>query len=507
MAEQVTFSSLSPEHKEWFRRQMRERGIPVLQIPLDKQTREGNGLPLSYSQERLWLMEQLGGTASSYHLHQAIRITGAVKKDHLEASLRLLAAAHESFRTSFTAAEGKPQQHIAADSAIPLLQVKVTGATEAERLRQVEQAAQPLLTQPFDLGRPPLLRAGLYELAEDDHMLVFVIHHIVADGWSLRLLTEEWVQLYNVLCKGMSPPDNHRAYDYADYACWQREWMQAEMLTEGLHYWKEQLEGADPFYTIPSSCPRPRLLTSGGDSCMLRIEAEELEALRVLARSAGASLFMTVLAAFNVLLYRYTGRGDVVVGTPTAGRCREETEEMLGCFVNNVVLRTDIREAGSFTEVLQLTMQTVLGALKAQDIPFEHVLDALNPPRDMAYSPLFQLFFIFQQGGKSLDQLDGAVCTPQKWTQPSAKFDITLEVIEHLHHLDVMLEYNTDLYDKRIAEGLLANYVWMLGHLPATAQQTLPQLPLISPFEAAELHKAGTGPGLFTRSKRHCIHW
>ncbi|MEK5028252.1 amino acid adenylation domain-containing protein [Paenibacillus sp. FSL M7-1046] len=496
MAEQVALSSLSPEQKQWFRLQMRERGIPVLQIPLEKQTRDGNGLPLSYSQERLWLMEQLGGTASSYHLHQAIRITGVLKKGDLEASLRLLAAGHESFRTSFTATEGKPQQHIAADSAIPLLQVKVTGASEAERLRQVEQAAQPLLTQPFDLGKPPLLRAGLYELAEDDHMLVFVIHHIVADGWSLRLLTEEWVQLYNVLCKGQSPPDNQREYDYADYACWQREWMQAEMLTEGLHYWKEQLRGADPFYTIPSQRPRPRLLTSGGDSCTLRIEAEELEALRVLARSAGASLFMTVLAAFNVLLYRYTGRGDVVVGTPTAGRCREETEEMLGCFVNNVVLRTDIRDAGSFIEVLQLTMQTVLGALKAQEIPFEHVLDALNPPRDMAYSPLFQLFFIFQQGGMSLDQLDGAVCTPQKWTQPSAKFDITLEVIEHLHHLDVMLEYNTDLYDKRIAEGLLANYVWMLGHLPAKAQQTLPELPLISPFEEAELHKAGIGPGV-----------
>lgn len=496
MAEQVALSSLSPEQKQWFRHQMRERGIPVLQIPLEKQIRDGKGLPVSYSQERLWLMEQLGGTASSYHLHQAIRITGALKKDHLETSLGLLAAAHESFRTSFKASEGKLQQHIAADCTIPLLQFKVTGASEAERLRQIELAAEPLLTQPFDLETPPLLRAGLYELEEDDHMLVFVIHHIVADGWSLRLITEEWVQLYNTLCKGQSQPHHQHEYDYADYACWQREWMQAELLTEGLHYWKEQLQGADPFYTIPSHHPRPRLLTSAGDSCTLRIEAEELEALRVLARSAGASLFMTVLAAFNVLLYRYTGKGDVVVGTPTAGRCREETEAMLGCFVNNVVLRTDIRKAESYAEVLQLTMQTVLGALKAQEIPFEHVLDTLNPPRDMAYSPLFQIFFIFQQGGRSLDQLDGADCSPQKWTQPSAKFDITLEVIEHLDHLDVMLEYNTDLYDKRIAEGLLANYVWMLRHLPVSTHQTLPQLPLISPIEEAELSKAGIGPGV-----------
>ncbi|GGF69381.1 non-ribosomal peptide synthetase [Paenibacillus albidus] len=495
MAEQAALSSLSPEQKQWFRLQMRERGIPVLQIPLEVRSRDDNGLPLSYSQERLWLMEQLGGTASSYHLHQAIRITGRLQTEHLEASLRLLASSHESFRTSFTAKEGKPQQHIAAGSSIPLQRVKVTGASEAERLVLAEQAAQPLLTQPFDLGKAPLLRTGLYELEEDDHILVFVIHHIVADGWSLRLLTSEWMQFYNALCKGQSPIPKQRMYDYADYACWQREWMQADMLAEGLNYWKEQLRGVDPFYTIPSHRPRPRLLTSGGDSCMLRIEAPELEALRALARSAGASLFMTVMAAFNVLLYRYTGRGDVVVGTPTAGRCREETEEMLGCFVNNLVLRTDIREAGSFTEVLQLTTQTVLGALKAQEVPFEHVLDALNPLRDMAYSPLFQLFFIFQQGGMPPDQLDGAVCTPQKWTQPSAKFDMTLEVIEHLDHLDVMLEYNTDLYDKRLAEGLLANYVWMLGHLPAQAHLPLPQLPLISPLEETKLRTAGTGPG------------
>ncbi|ASA21624.1 non-ribosomal peptide synthetase [Paenibacillus donghaensis] len=494
MAEQVALSALSPEQKQWFRRQMRERGIPVLQIPLEKQTRE-TGLPLSFSQERLWLMEQLGGTASSYHLYQAIRITGRLQTGPLEASLRLLASEHESFRTSFISMEGKPHQYIATHSDIPLVRIKVAGGTESERLQQAEQAAQPLLTQPFDLSQAPLLRAGLLELAEDDHMLVFVIHHIVADGWSLRMLTQEWVQLYNALCKGQSPRHNRHRYDYADYACWQREWMQPDMLAEGLDYWKEQLRGADPFYTIPSHRPRPRMLTSGGDSCSLRLEAPELEALRALARSAGASLFMTVMAAFNVLLYRYTVNGDAVVGTPTAGRCREETEEMLGCFVNNVVLRTDIRDANSFMEVLQWTTRTVLGALNAQEVPFEHVLEELNPPRDMAYSPLFQLFFIFQQGNMSLDQLDGAVCTPQKWTQSSAKFDITVEVIEHLHHLDVMLEYNTDLYDKRLAEGLLENYVWMLRHLPAQAHQPLRFLPLIAPLEEAKLLRAGTGPG------------
>ncbi|MBE9913479.1 amino acid adenylation domain-containing protein [Paenibacillus donghaensis] len=496
MEQQVALSALSPDQKQWLKQQMRERKIPATQIPLESRARQGCSFPLSFSQERLWLMEQMVETGSSYHLHQTIRITGRLEQELLEQSLRLLANRHESFRTCFVVEEGAPVQYIANDEAVQIQHFKIPGESMEQRFQNLEEQASLLINEAFSLDRPPLVRVGLFQLSMEEHVLVFVMHHIISDGWSLKLLTEEWIGLYNDLHQGCVPECSVKPYDYPAYAAWQREWMDRDMLQEEVLYWEEQLKGMDPFFTVPADHPRPRQLTYGGKTIKAHVERGKLEALRGAGRATGATLFMTVLAAFNLMLSSYTGKRDIIVGTPTAGRCREETESMIGCFVNNVVLRTDIEQASDFAEVLSRTARTVLGALKHQNVPFETVLDVNHPERDPAYAPLFQIFFIFQQGGESLQHMQGAVCVPQDLPNTSAKFDMTLEVIEHTYELEISLEFNSALYTEETATFFLENYLWLLGQLPLEMHTPLSCLNMLSPLETQRLLAVASGPGV-----------
>ena len=497
MGQPIILSTLSPDKKQWLKQRMRERNIPVTQIPIERQPRHGeSSFPMSFSQERLWLMEQMGNVGSSYHLHQAIRITGNLDVNRLEQSLLLLANRHESFRTYFVVEAGVPVQYVDADASVQLQHVVVKEGEAEARLHEFKQAATLLLTQPFLLDEPPLLRVALFEFSLKEHIMVFVIHHIVSDGWSLKLLTKEWISLYNDLLAGQMSAVPPVTLDYADYALWQRGWMDKEMLEEGIIYWENKLHGIDPFLTFPTDRSRPRQMTFTGQTCRASIEGRTLEALKKLSWNEGASLFMTLLSTFNIMLSRYTGREDIVVGTPTAGRCREETESMIGCFVNNLVLRTDITDASDFREVLRRTTDTVLGALKHQEVPFEMVLDAVNPERNATYAPMFQLFFIFQQLETSLDQIQGAMCAAYELPQSSAKFDMTLEVIEHKDQLQVSLEYNSVLYSEETAEYFLENYVWLVEQLPSAIETPLLHLDTLSPREKKRLLAAAVGPGV-----------
>lgn len=496
MGQQITLSALSPEQKQWFKQRMRERQIPVTDIPLERQDRQGRSFPLSYSQERLWLMEQMEDAGSSYHLYQAIRITGRLDYDLFEQSLKLLVRRHDSFRTYFPLEEGVPVQSVAEDTALHVQYYDVKGTTREEQIQDLTSKALLLVNKGFSLDQPPLVRAGLYRHSHEEHVLVFVIHHIISDGWSLKLLTEEWIRIYNTLLQGGHPEGSPAAFDYPDYAVWQREWMDKEMLREEISYWEKQLQGADPFFTIPPDYARPRQLTFAGKTIKAHVNQGPLESLREAGRSLGATLFMVLLAAFKLLLSRYSGRKDVIVGTPTAGRCREETESMIGCFVNNVVLRTDIGQAVSFAEVLRRTARTVMGALQHQNVPFESVLDTVRPERDPAYAPLFQLFFIFQQGGESLGSMQGARVTPLELPNTSSKFDLTLEVIEHPEVLELSLEFNSALYAEETAVSLLENYIWLLGRLAAELHTPLSALNVVSPAEIRRLQEAASGPGV-----------
>ncbi|WP_068618089.1 non-ribosomal peptide synthetase [Paenibacillus tuaregi] len=496
MGQQIALSSLPPDKKQWFKQQIRERGIPVTQIPLEQLSRQGRSFPLSFSQERLWLMEQMVETGSSYHLHQAIRINGRLKQDLLDQSLQLLAKRHDSFRTCFAQDDGVPVQYVVEDVEIHIQHVLVQGETADDQLRDLEKQAGALIHEAFSLDCAPLVRVGLFQLSKVEHVLVFVMHHIISDGWSLKLLTEEWIQLYNDLEQGHMPECAENLYDYPSYAVWQREWMDRDMFQEEVLYWEQQLKGADPFFTIPADHARPRQLTFGGKTIRTQVGGEKLEALRGAGRGAGATLFMTLLAAFNLLLSRYTGRSDILVGTPTAGRCREETESMIGCFVNNVVLRTDIGKADDFSQVLSSTARTVLGALKHQNVPFETVLDIIQPERDPAFAPLFQIFFIFQKGGESLQHMRGATCAPQEISQSTAKFDMTLEVIEHQDEMEISLEFNSALYTDETASFFLENYLWLLEQLPWEMHTPLSSLNMLSPQETQRLLAAASGPGV-----------
>jgi amino acid adenylation domain-containing protein len=495
MAERMTLSSFTPEQRLLLRQQMRARRIPVLQIPIERQPREGGSYPLSYSQERLWLTDQLEAETSSYHLYQGLRITGPVHEPLLEQSLILLAERHESLRTAFGLEAGTPMQIILPEPAVTLRHVELAGDSEEERLRAFEEAAEALLSEPFDLSQPPLLRTALYDLDADDHILLFVIHHIICDGWSLRLITEELIQIYNALLKGKAPALEVLPRDYADYACWQREWFQDDLLEDEIGYWKQKLEGANPFYTFPSGRSRPPVQTFRGSRQGILLEQTQLEALKKLSRTHGVSLFMTLLAAYKVLLYRYTGDGDVVIGTPTAGRSRGEMERMIGCFVNNLVLRTQITGTSSFAEVLKETSRTVLEAMGHQNVPFEKIIQTVNPERNLSYSPLFQLFFIFQQGGSALGELNGAVCTPLDYTHGTSKFDLTLEAIEYDDYLDITLEYSTNLYEKETAEALLSHYSRLLYDLSRHADTPVSSIDFLTPAEKSRLlggHNTGT---------------
>ena len=354
-----------------------------------------NHTPLSFAQERLWFLDRLDPDSPTYNVPAAFRLAGDLNLNALEQSLNEVVRRHEVLRTVFATVNGNPVQKILPSLAIALTPIDISQQPENERQPALQSLLKEEAERPFDLSRGPLIRARLWHLAPHDHVLALNLHHIVSDGWSMGVLFRELSALYQAYRSGEPSPLPELPIQYADYAIWQRNWLQGENLDIQLSYWRKQLDGLSTLQ-LPTDHLRPPVQTYRGASQSLELSAQLSQAIKGLGRREGVTLFMTLLAAFQTLLCRYCGQQDIAVGTPIAGRARQETEGLIGFFVNTLVLRADLSNNPTFKELLRQVRETTLEAYTHQDLPFEKLVEELHPERNPSISPLFQVMFILQ---------------------------------------------------------------------------------------------------------------
>ena len=443
--------------------------------PLVRASRNGD-LPLSFAQQRLWFLNELEGESAFYNIPWAVRLRGELNVRALRESLDAIISRHEVLRTSFTLAEEQPVQVI-SDSAN--LTLSITDLSELPDTRLEEEARRwetSEARQTFDLKTGPLLLARLLRMRADEHVLCITTHHIVSDAWSIGILVRELTELYDSFLTGRAPRLSELPVQYADYAVWQHNWLERDALEQQLSYWKERLRGIPPVLDLPKDRPRPTVQTFQGSTRSTQLSAELTKALNELSQREGVTLFMTLLAAFQVLLWRYSSQEDVVVGSPIAGRKQEEVEGLIGCFVNTLILRTDLSGNPSFRELLQRVREVALGAYANQEVPFEKLVNELQPERNLSYAPLFQVMFVLQNAPRSEFALSGLTITRTRVETKTSKFDLTLFATEIAGELKLTFEYNTDIFDAARIERMLEHFSTLLAGVvqePETRIQTL----------------------------------
>ncbi|HCW0784837.1 TPA: pyoverdine non-ribosomal peptide synthetase PvdD, partial [Pseudomonas aeruginosa] len=432
-------------------------------------------LALSFAQERQWFLWQLEPESAAYHIPSALRLRGRLDVDALQRSFDSLVARHETLRTRFRLEGGRSYQQV---------QPAVSVSIEREPFGEegLIERIQAIVVQPFDLERGPLLRVNLLQLAEDDHVLVLVQHHIVSDGWSMQVMVEELVQLYAAYSRGLEVALPALPIQYADYALWQRSWMEAGEKERQLAYWTGLLGGEQPVLELPFDRPRPARQSHRGAQLGFELSRELVEAVRALAQREGASSFMLLLASFQALLYRYSGQADIRVGVPIANRNRVETERLIGFFVNTQVLKADLDGRMGFDELLAQARQRALEAQAHQDLPFEQLVEALQPERNASHNPLFQVLFNHQSEIRSVTpevQLEDLRLEGLAWDGQTAQFDLTLDIQEDENGIWASFDYATDLFDASTVERLAGHWRNLLRGIVANPRQRLGELPLL----------------------------
>ncbi|HEX9987857.1 MAG TPA: amino acid adenylation domain-containing protein [Chloroflexia bacterium] len=457
--------------------------------PVQRMQRTGD-LPLSFAQQRLWFLDQWMPASAAYTIPVVMRLDGPLDEDALKASINAIVGRHEALRTTFEVVGDRPTQVIAPtlDVALPLVDLSsLPGeARQAEAQRRVREEAQ----RPFDLARGPLLRANLLRLGEREHLLVLVMHHIVSDGWSMGVLTQELAELYRAFAAGEKPYLHDLPVQYADYALWQREWLQGEALQAQLDYWKGQLAGAPSVIELPTDRPRSPMLSYRGAREVQLLPGDLASDLKAFSQREGVTFFMTLLAAFGALLHRYTGQTDIVVGSPIANRTRPEIEGLIGFFVNTLVLRTDMRGDPTFRELLHRVREMALGAYAHQDLPFDRLVEELHPERNQGIHPVFQVAFVLQNAPVVPLQLRDLSLTSveiDKVDMGASRFDLLLIVEETEEGLSVEVEYNTDLFDATTISRMLGHYRTVLEGAVEECEQQVSKLPLLGEAERWQL--------------------
>jgi len=442
-------------------------------------------LPLSFAQERLWFVDQLEPGNAAYNIHGAFHLAGQLDPDRLENALRRTVARHESLRTTFGTLEGRAVQVVseAAEAAVPRIDLSALsgplGDAEARRIAAADAR------RPFDLVRGPLLRMLLLRLDDRAHVLSITVQHIVADGWSLGILMREISDFYQLLPSSQAMPSRELPIQYADFAVWQRDWLRGEHLERQLAYWRKKLQGMADL-ELPADRPRPEVPGFEGGNHSFQLSAELSRSLRDLGRKQRVTLFMTLLAAFDLLLSRYTGLEDVAVGTDVAMRDRLETEGLIGFFVNNLVLRNDLSGDPAFTELLARVRETTLGAYANQDMPFERLVKALRPKRELGQMPLFQVLFAQQSARSSGLSLPGIEATPIPGEKVTAKFDVAFFFRDSDGHLAGRWNYRKDLFDEATVARMARHFETLLESICSAPEARLSSFEMLTPEERRE---------------------
>ncbi|BDI19846.1 hypothetical protein ANSO36C_56480 [Nostoc cf. commune SO-36] len=440
-------------------------------------------LPLSYAQQRLWFLDQLNPNSAFYNLLIALRLVGTLNVATLEQSLIEILHRHEALRTNFAIVDGKPSQVIQTQKNWTVSVVDLQHLPTSEQKIASQQLAQQQTIQSFELATQPLVRATLVVLNETEHLLLVCMHHIVSDGWSMSVFVQELAALYNAYSQGQTSPLEPLPIQYADFALWQRQWFQGDVLQSQLSYWQKQLKDAPALLSLPTDRPRPSVQTFAGAYQHFALSEELTTKLTQLSQQQGCTLFMTLLAAYDTLLYRYTGVADILIGSPIANRNRGEIERLIGFFVNTLVMRTDLSGNPSFSELLTRVREMALGAYSHQDLPFEMLVEALQPERNLSHTPLFQVMFVLQNVPMSQVDLTGLTVNPLLVESASSKFDLTLAMENTAAGLAGVLEYNTDLFDSTTIERMADHFVTLLEAIVANPQERISQLPMLTAVE------------------------
>ncbi len=446
--------------------------------------------PLSFAQQRLWFLDQLNPGIPFYNMPLAVSLRGTLDVAALTESLNSLVARHDTLRTTFSSAAETAYQVVAAPAPHDLPLLDLTTLPPEERQATAQQRIQADAQQPFDLSRGPLLRCQLFRLAGEEHILYLNMHHIISDGWSMQILVNELVHYYRAYASGQPAHLPPLPLQYGDFARWQRRWLQGDVLAQQLAYWKERLGGELPALALPTDRPRPPIQTYNGAAWEFTLPPALTAALNYLSQQQGVTLFMTLLAAFKTWLHRYTHQTDIIIGSPIANRNRREIEGLIGFFVNTLALRTDLSGNPSFLALLEQVREVTLGAYMHQDLPFEKLVEELQPERDLSRSPLFQVMFVLQnmaESGMAAASLPELAVSLLPVESQTAKFDLTLNMVEMDAGILATLTYNTDLFDQATVGRMARHFTNLLAAIVAAPHHTLSQFDLLAPDERTQL--------------------
>jgi amino acid adenylation domain-containing protein/non-ribosomal peptide synthase protein (TIGR01720 family) len=479
--EQPTMRALAKVIEAERQEQSGGQSPPILRV-----SREQN-MPLSFAQQRLWFIDQLEPNSAVYNVHAAVRLDGQLNVTALEQTLTEVMRRHEALRTTFSVVDAEPVQVIAPARAVSLPLRDISHLPDEERESEAERLASEEAQQPFDLEHGPLLRATLLKLSAKEHVLLFTMHHIISDGWSAGVLIREVTTLYATYLRGEESPLEELPIQYADYAVWQREQMQGEMLEEQLAYWREQLAGAPAVLELPTDHARPVMQSYRGAVESFTLRREMSEGLKQLSRREGVTLFMTLLAAFKVLLYRYSGQEDIVVGTPIANRNRSEIEPLIGFFVNTLALRTELSGELTFLDLVKREREVCLGAYAHQEVSFERIVEELQPERSLSHAPLFQVMMVMQNAPEEALELGGMSVRAVAVEERTAKFDLGMTVKETERGIVGELQYNRDLYEAESIRRMIGHWNSVLEGVATRPEERIAELPLLSEEERRKI--------------------
>ncbi|WP_157867665.1 non-ribosomal peptide synthetase [Gloeothece citriformis] len=443
--------------------------------------------PVSFAQSRLWFLNRLEPDNPAYNIPYAIRLEGNLNLTALEQSFKEIIRRHEVLRTTFAIIDGETIQAIAPSLSLKLNVIDSKTSLEADQESEIEQLILAEAWQPFDLEKGPLLRVTLLCITPTTHILILTIHHIIADAWSLEIFIREIAILYEAFEKGKPSPLQELPIQYADFAVWQRQWLQGKVLETQLNYWTEKLPKVPPILSVPTDFPRSTGQTFVGARRSLELSQTLTQSLKALSCQEGTTLFMTMLAAFKVLLYRYTSQTDILVGTPIANRNRKEIEPLIGFFVNTLVIKSDLQGNPTFRQLLAAVRQVALEAYAHQDLPFEKLVEHLQPERSLSYSPLFQVMFVFQNASKKILHLPNLTLTPIEIKNETAKFDLTLSVQETEENLVCTLKYRSELFKSETIARMLDHWQILLEEAIANRDRGIAELPLLRGTQREQL--------------------
>ncbi|HEY2389798.1 MAG TPA: amino acid adenylation domain-containing protein, partial [Candidatus Angelobacter sp.] len=455
--------------------------MPIVTVP------RNGALPLSHAQQRLWILEQLDPENAAYNIPVVLKMSGQLNIPALEQGLSEVLRRHEVLRTSFPSNDGQPHLVIKPAAAWQVPVMDLSGMETAEQDMEARRIATYAASQTFDLGRGPLVRCILLRLGDHEHVVVCVMHHIVYDGWSREIFVREISVSYEAFAGGQPSLLPEVPIQYVDFAVWQRQWLQGSVLESELVYWKRKLAQAPPLLQLPASRTRPAVQSYRGGRELLQLSQKASEELNALSRRSGVTLFMTLLAAFKLLLHRWTAQDDIVVGTSVAGRTRPDIERLIGFFVNMLVLRTDCSGDPTFLELLARTRDVTLEAFAHQEMPFEMLVDQLQPRRNLGYPPLFQVMFSLQNAPASELALPSLTLSFLPMEETTAKYDLLLDMWEGPQGLSGALDYNADIFDSSAVKLMVRQYQGLLEQLLLAPQQHLSLIPLLSELEKEQL--------------------